>query len=158
MKKLISLILVLVTLFGCFGFAEETQEPFDDRLTIVAMLGDQNRFITVVETALYEKGYLAEEYVDGVFDRRTEMAVIAFQMYKGYEPDGMLTKIQFYWLNRKYYKEWFDSSDIVYITENGSKYHIWECSTLDNSVEIMPISVNIAYELGYDPCGKCLPY
>lgn len=158
MKKLISLILVLVTLLGCFGFAEETQEPFDDRLTIVAMLGDQNRFITVVETALYEKGYLAEEYVDGVFDRRTEMAVVAFQMYKGYEPDGMLTKIQFYWLNRKYYKEWFDSSDIVYITENGSKYHIWECSTLDNSVEIMPISVNIAYELGYDPCGKCLPY
>ncbi len=58
MKKFISLIVVLVTLFGCFGFAEETQEPFDDRLTIVAMLDDQNRFITVVETALYEKGYL----------------------------------------------------------------------------------------------------
>lgn len=158
MKKLIALILALVTLLACFGCAELTQEPYDDRLTIVAMMGDQNRFITVVETALYEKGYLAEEYMDGVFDRRTEMAVIAFQMYKGYEPDGMLTKIQFYWLSRKYYKEWFDTSDIVYITENGSKYHIWECSTLDNSIEIMPISVNIAYELGYDPCGKCLPY
>lgn len=157
MKKIVAFVLVLATLLTAAAFAAKNEEKFDDRLTIVAMLGDQNRFITVVETALFEKGYLAEDYVDGIFDYHTEMAVATFQMYKGYEPDGMLTKIQFYWLSHKYYKEWFDSSDIVYITENGSKYHIWECSTLDNSIEIMPISVNIAYELGYDPCGKCLP-
>lgn len=155
MKKIIALVLIAATLLAGFAFAEE---KFDDRLTVVAMYGDQNRFITVVETALVEKGYMAEEYLDGIFDYHTEMAVMAFQMYKGYEPDGMLTKIQFYWLNRSYYKEWFDNSDIVYITENGSKYHIWECQTLENSVEIMPISVNIAYELGYDPCSKCCGY
>ncbi len=156
MKKIVALILAIMTLLS-MSVVSET-EKYDDRQTVVAMYGDQNRFIFVVETALFEKGYLAEVDVDGIFDEYTEQAVMDFQYYKDFEVTGMLTKSQFYWLNRKYYKEWFDGSDIVYITENGSKYHLWECSTLENSVEIMPISVNIAYELGYDPCRKCMGY
>ena len=81
-----------------------------------------------------------------------------FQAYKRYEMTGALTKSQFYWLSRIDYNEWFDTSYIVYITGTGTRYHIWECKSLDNSTNIMPISANIAYSLGYLPCRLCNPY
>lgn len=154
MKKVIALILIVLTILPVFSVSE----TYDDRLTVVAMLGDVSDFIYVVETALYEKGYLNEYYVDGYFDEYTELAVMNFQFDKGYVTDGMLTKIQFYWLSRKYYNEWFDTSYIVWFTASGSRYHFYECKALQNSINVMPISINIAYQLGYVPCKLCKPY
>ena len=158
MKKAIALILVLIGLMSCAGeYGYDMTTAYDDRLTVVAMLGDQSDFVLVVETALYEKGYLDEVCVDGYFDEYTELAVMDFQYYKGYQEDGMLTKGQFYWLHRKYYNQWFDTSDIVYITNSGSRYHSYDCKSLQYSYGIMPVSTNIALELGYLPCKVCNP-
>ena len=157
MKRGFSLLLLLALMLSIPAFGE-VYEVYDDRNTIVAMIGDQNDFVYVVETALFEKGYLLETEIDGVFDRYTEQAVANFQAYKGFEPDGMLTKTQFYWLHRTYYKEWFDSSDIVYITSGGTRYHTWGCSSIRYSTNLIPISVNIAEYYGYLPCRVCLGY
>ena len=46
----------------------------------------------------------------------------------------------------------------MYITNGGSRYHLWECAALKNALEIMHISINIAEELGYYPCKRCKPY
>ena len=154
-KRLLSAILAMLMLLPVVSIGEET---YDDKLTVVAMLGEQSDFIYAVECALYEKGYLDEADVDGYFDEYTELAVMDYQYTKGYETDGMLTKIQFYWLSRKYYNNWFDSSNIVWVTASGSRYHLYTCSSLNNSIGLMPISVNIAYGLGYQPCRLCNPY
>ena len=154
MKRVIALMLLLAFAMSFAAVAE----VYDDRQTIVAMIGDQSRFVYTVETALFEKGYLLEDEVDGIFDEYTELAVMNFQQYKGFPADGMLTKNQFYWLHRTYYREWFDSSEIVYITEGGTRYHTWNCSSIKYSVGLMPISVNIAEAYGYLPCRLCLYY
>ena len=154
MKKLLALTLAVLTLLGTCAFGE----VYDDKQTIVAMYGDESDFVAVVEQALFEKGYLEEYEVDGVFDEYTELAVMNFQKYRGYEATGCLTKIQFYWLHRTYYNQWFDNSDIVYITPNGTRYHTWDCYSIRYSYNLMPISVNIAYELGYQPCRLCIGY
>ena len=154
MKKALALMLVVFTLFGtCFA---GNAEVYDDRLTIIAMKGDASDFITVVEQALFEKGYLDEYEVDGVFDEYTELAVMNYQIYKGYEPTGALTKNEFYWLHRTYYNQWFDKSDIVWITASGTRYHTWDCVSIQKSYGVMPISVNIAEDLGYLPCRLCM--
>ena len=155
MKRWIALALMLVLVLG---ITVPGEEYYDDRNTIVAMLGDESRFVYTVELALFEKGYLLEDEIDGIFDEYTEMAVMNFQAYKNFECNGMLTKNQFYWLHRTYYREWFDSSDIVWITENGTRYHQWDCSSIHYSTGLMPISVNIAENLGYQPCRICLYY
>jgi len=155
MKRILTFILALALLIPCLCSAEEY---YDDRLTVVAMLGEESDFIYAVETALYEKGWLDEVCVDGYFDEYTELAVLNFQYYKNYEPTGMLTKIQFYWLSRKYYNNWFDSSYIVWITASGSRYHLYNCKSLVDCYGVMPISANIAYDLGYNPCKLCKPY
>lgn len=152
MKRVFAWVLLLMMTL-CMSAVGEV---YDDRNTIVAMYGDQSRFVYTVETALFEKGYLLEDEVDGIFDEYTELAVMNFQTYKNFEPDGMLTKAQFYWLHRTYYKEWFDASDIVYITEGGKRYHTWDCSMIRYSTNLMPISVNIADAYGYLPCRRCI--
>ena len=153
MKRIFAFLLVLLL---ALGFCAISEEVYDDRQTIVAMKGDESRFVYTVEMALFEKGYLLEEEVDGIFDEYTELAVANFQAYKGFEPDGMLTKSQFYWLHRTYYNQWFDRSDVVWITEGGARYHVWDCSSIRYSTGLMPISINIAEELGYLPCRHCL--
>ena len=153
MRRWIACALFLVLALSVTGLSEET---YDDRLTIVAMRGDESRFVYTVELALFEKGYLLEDEVDGIFDQYTEQAVMNFQAYKNFEPDGMLTKNQFYWLHRTYYRQWFDASDIVWITEGGACYHVWNCSSIRYSTGLMPVSINIAEELGYLPCRHCL--
>lgn len=155
-RTLIALMLLCAMLLPCCVQSEE--EFYDDKLTPIAMLGDESDFVFSLESALFEKGYLDEVCVDGYFDEYTEQAVADFQYDKGYEPDGVMTKIQFYWLSRSSYNNWFDSSNIVYITPSGSRYHTWNCKSLDNSYSIMPISVNIAYSYGYLPCRLCKPY
>ena len=155
MKKLLALVFALLLAFGSFTMAE----AYDDRLTIVAMKGDISDFVYVVETALWEKGYLLEDEIDGVYDYYTELAVKNFQTYKGFVPDGILTKTQFYWLHRTYYREWFDSSNIVYITESGTRDHAWDCVSIANTtLTPMPVSINIAEGLGYYPCRICNPW
>ena len=154
MKKILALMFVVMTLLGTCAFGE----VYDDRYTIIAMIGDQSDFVTVVEQALFEKGWLDEYEVDGVFDEYTELAVANFQSHRGYERTGYLTKTEFYWLHRTYYNMWFDKSDIVYITPRGTRYHTWDCSIIRNSYGIMPISVNIAFDNGYEPCRFCLGY
>ena len=156
-KRIFALVLALAFIMCCPVLSEEEEVVFDDKLTVLALPGEASTFILALESALYEKGYLDELYVDGYFDDATTYAIMDFQLFRGYEPDGLITKVQFYWLNRKYYKDWFDTSDIVYITETGTRYHVWECSSLENSVGIMPISANVALELGYMPCRLCKP-
>ena len=95
--------------------------------------------------------------MDGYFDEYTEKAVKRFQKNNQYEADGALTKIQFYWLSRSHYNDWFDTSYIVYITPSGTRYHLYSCYSLKNSPEIMPISINKAEELGYLDCRRCKP-
>ncbi|MBR5379433.1 MAG: peptidoglycan-binding protein [Clostridia bacterium] len=153
-RKTIALILALLTLAGGCLYAEY---DYDDKLTVVAMLGDSSDFVQAVEDALVEGGYLNEKYADGYFDEYTEKAVKRFQREKDYEPDGALTKIQFYWLSRTHYNDWFDTSYIVYITNGGSRYHTYTCSALKNSLELMPISINVAEGYGYLPCRRCKP-
>ena len=154
-RKMIALTLALLTLISVFGVSES---KFDDNDTIVAMIGDESDFVQAVEEALVKKGFLLEDEADGYFDKYTELAVMNFQMSKDYEANGLLTKRQLYWLDRATYSKWFDTSYIVYITNGGSRYHLWECAALKNALEIMPISVNIAEELGYYPCKRCKPY
>ena len=154
-KRIIARMLVLLTLMSVFGVSES---KYDDSDTIVAMIGDVSDFVYAVEQALVKKGFLLEDEADGYFDEYTELAVMNFQLSKDYEANGMLTKRQLYWLDRTTYNEWFDTSYIVYIAKDGRKYHLWGCSSLKNSVEIMPISVNIADRLGYNPCRRCKPY
>ena len=48
------------------------------------------------------------------------------------------------------------SSETVYITETGSKYHLENCSSLKNS-DIISITVDEAVEEGYKPCSICEP-
>lgn len=157
MKRMIALAAALLMALTAFVSGCGAEEAYDDRLTVVAMLYDESDFILVVETALYEKGYLDEVCVDGYFDEYTEAAVMDYQYNKGYEPDGMLTKSQFYWLSRSYYNDWFDASNIVYITRSGSRYHDWDCKSLSYSYGVMPISTNTALTLGYLPCRVCNP-
>ena len=160
MKKLIALTLMLILALSFAAIGEDNE----DRLVVVAMYGDYSSFIGVVKQALVEKGYLLETELEDdlayYFDEYTELAVKNFQLYKGFEPDGMLTKNQFYWLHRTYYNNWFDRSFIVYITETGTRYHTWDCPKIQNSdYTPMPISINIAEETGYLPCRTCFyPY
>ena len=44
---------------------------------------------------------------------------------------------------------------IVYITDYGSKYHRITCGSLYKS--LYPISLNEAWESGYEPCARCNP-
>ncbi len=154
LKRMLAVLLAVLTLVGSCALGEY---DYDDNLTVVAMFGDEGDFVYTVETALFEKGYLKEVCVDGYFDEYTELAVKNFQYDKGYEADGAITKIQFYWLSRKYYNEWFDRSYIVYITPNGTRYHTFNCTVLVNSHVIMPVSMNKADDLGYLPCRRCNP-
>ena len=147
--------LALLTLISVFGVSES---KFDDNEIIVAMIGDESDFVQAVEEALVKKGFLLEDEADGYFDQYTELAVMNYQQSKDYEANGMLTKRQLYWLDRATYNQWFDTSYVVYITNGGSRYHLWDCAALTNSLEIMPISVNIAENLGYRPCKRCKPY
>lgn len=157
LKRLFASLLAVAILLCACALSENTA-AYDDRLTVVAAIGDESRFVYVVEQALFEKGYLLETEVDGFFDEYTEMAVMNFQAYKGYEVDGLLTKVQFYWLSSTYYMDWFDSSYIVYITENGNRYHTWDCSKIAKSYSVMPISTNVALDNGYLPCRICNPW
>ena len=70
MKRWIALALMLVLVLGITALGEEY---YDDRNTIVAMLGDESRFVYTVELALFEKGYLLEDEIDGIFDEYTEI-------------------------------------------------------------------------------------
>ena len=154
-RKMIALTLALLTLMSVFGVSESN---YDDNDTIVAMIGDASDFVYAVEQALVKKGFLLEDEADGYFDKYTERAVMNFQTGRDYEANGLLTKRQLYWLDRATYNDWFDTSYIVYITNGGTRYHLWECAALKNALEIMPISVNIAEYNGYVPCKRCKPY
>ena len=160
-KRIFALSLVLLTLLGSCNLLAEYN--YDDSQVVVAALGDEGDFVYAVKWALVDKGYLDQMYIDDrfegfdYFDEATEQAVKSFQYAKGYEMTGELTKIQFYWLHRAKYNEWFDRSYIVYITANGSRYHTWDCRVVANSRILMPISINIANELGYQPCRICNP-
>lgn len=154
-RKMIALTLALLTLMSVFGVSES---KYDDNDTIVAMIGDASDFVFAVEQALVKKGFLLEDEADGYFDKYTERAVMNFQTGRDYEANGLLTKRQLYWLDRATYNDWFDTSYIVYITNGGTRYHVWECAALKNALEIMPISVNIAEYNGYVPCKRCKPY
>ncbi len=46
-------------------------------------------------------------------------------------------------------------SIIVYITDNGKKYHTENCSYLSHTSN--PITLKDAIEKGYTPCSKCNP-
>lgn len=45
------------------------------------------------------------------------------------------------------------NTDIVYITENGKKYHKSFCQYVSENG--IPININKAIEKGYSPCKKC---
>ena len=49
--------------------------------------------------------------------------------------------------------EWVNQT--VYITENGTKYHIEDCQYLQNSS--IAVTLGEALDKGYTPCSKCNP-
>ena len=48
------------------------------------------------------------------------------------------------------------TSRTVYITESGSKYYIYNCSTIKNSTKIS-INISSAISQGYSACAVCNP-
>lgn len=48
-----------------------------------------------------------------------------------------------------------DASDVVYITNEGTKYHRSWCSYLSSSKKA--ININDAIDKGYAPCSRCSP-
>lgn len=48
--------------------------------------------------------------------------------------------------------------DVVYVTSNGSRYHLESCSYLDNSSKVHKVKLRTAISKGYVPCKVCNPY
>ena len=53
------------------------------------------------------------------------------------------------------YPETIISSDSVYITKTGKKFHKQNCRHIKNSSTITDISINNAIDAGYEPCKDC---
>lgn len=49
------------------------------------------------------------------------------------------------------------SSNTVYVTKTGKKYHQRSCKTLSKSKTVIPMSINDAKNKGYTPCKVCNP-
>lgn len=47
-------------------------------------------------------------------------------------------------------------TDFVYVTQNGSKFHSYECNYLNSTP--MKINLDTAINKGYSPCKACNPY
>lgn len=48
--------------------------------------------------------------------------------------------------------------DVVYVTSKGSKYHLKDCSYLDNSSQVHKVMLKTAIDQGYVACKVCNPY
>ena len=48
--------------------------------------------------------------------------------------------------------------DVVYVTSKGSKYHLKDCSYLDNSSQVHKVMLKTAISKGYVACKVCNPY
>lgn len=51
-----------------------------------------------------------------------------------------------------------NDEDVVYVTSKGSKYHLKDCSYIDDSSQVHKIMLRTAISKGYVPCKACNPY
>lgn len=52
------------------------------------------------------------------------------------------------------YESTLPKTSTVYVTKTGKKYHKKGCHHLKSSI---PISIDDAHSMGYDPCKVCCP-
>lgn len=51
-----------------------------------------------------------------------------------------------------------NDEEAVYVTSNGSKYHLKDCISLKNSSQVHKVMLRTAISKGYIPCKTCNPY
>lgn len=120
--------------------SEYNNQLIDYRLQISFM----NQYIAICPidgTGLYHK------YSCSYLDRST-----SFQAYVIPEAERQGFKPCFYCEGNNNIEA--DTSEVVYITDTGSKYHREWCSYLKSS---MPITKKDAISKGYTPCSVCNP-
>lgn len=121
-------------------------------LTVAILLIPVSSYCDKIEKENYNQGY--NDGLEGIEDAEVDSYGSGYNDgYKTGYDDGYFEGVT----ERQGYENTYndDDSEIVYVTNTGSKYHAYGCQYLSDSCYSIPLYK--AIERGYTPCSRCDP-
>ncbi len=131
MKKSLALLLIISTLIltGCTDYKAQVEELQTKVSELEETIEEREETITWLQELNDERLNTINEKSAEIAELKAKLSEIATSSYS---QDG--------------------TSETVYITKTGSKYHRLGCSYLKSCI---PISLSKAIQQGYSPCSRC---